>query len=130
MVMTDNVIRKLDEAFMYGLSDRQACLYAEIPYSTFTSWLEKNEDYRTKKELLKENPKLRAKINVAKSIGNGDLYDSRWLLERTDKDFNPKTQIGNIEGETFKTETTTDLSKLSVEELINLESIIRKASKP
>lgn len=129
-VMTDDVVRKLDEAFLYGLTDRQACQFAEIPYSTFTSWLERNEEYRTKKEMLKENPKIRAKINVVKSILKGDLYDSKWYLERTDKEFNPKSQVdvGNKDGESFKTESTTDLSKLSVEELINLESIIRKAS--
>jgi hypothetical protein len=36
--------------------------------------------------------------------------------------------IGNKDGESFKTESKADLSKLSVEELKNLAGIIRKAS--
>lgn len=104
MVMTDEVVQKLDEAFLYGLSDRQACLYAGINYSTFTEWIKRNPDYCTKKETLKENPKLRAKINIAKSISEGNLFDSKWYLEKTDKEFTNKQEIdlGNKDDKPFE----------------------------
>lgn len=84
--MTEDVVRKLDEAFLKGLSDRQACLDVGIPYSTFTSWIERNDWYRSRKEDLKENPKLLAKKNIYKALKEGDLETSKWYAERKMKD--------------------------------------------
>lgn len=128
--ITEDKLRKLDFYFAKGLTDAQACLLAEIAPSTLYLYCKENPEYSERKESLKESPKIKAKINIAESIEGGNLYDSRWYLERTDKEFNPKSQVdvGNKDGETFKTESKTDLSKLSVEELRNLAGIIRKAS--
>lgn len=61
-------------------------------------------------ELADRNPRLkavrdagfqmikgRAKLNVVKQIEDGNVKDSKWLLERTDEDFNPKQNI-NVGG--------------------------------
>lgn len=94
MKMNQSMVRKLDEAFMQGMSDREACLYCGIAYSTFTSWLENNPDYRIKKELLKDQPKMKAKHNISKSINNGDINTSKWYLERRSKEeFGTKEEI-------------------------------------
>lgn len=94
-VMTEKMVRNLDEAFMMGMSDREACMYCGLSYSTFTTWLEKNEEYRTKKESLKQYPKLLVKRNLAEAIKNKDIDTSKWYAERKMKDegFNAKQEI-------------------------------------
>lgn len=113
-VMTESTVRKLDEAFMMGFSDREACMYVGIPYSTFTSWLERHEDYRTKKEDLKSHPKILVKKNIYGALKEGDLDTSKWYADRKMKDdgFTTKQEIdanlGNKDGQPFKTTNMTE----------------------
>ena len=121
MVMTDAVVRKFDEAFMMGLSDRQACVYVGIPYSTFTTWLERNESYRTKKEELKENPKIWTKLNIVKALKEGDLETSKWYAERKMKDegFNTRQEL-ETKNTNENVNKNIDLTHLSTEEIKEL----------
>ena len=89
-VMTDDVLRKLEEAFMRGLSDRQACLYAGIAESTLYEYQKGNAAFSERKNTLKENVKLRARLNVFGAIERGDLDASKWYLDRKDDEFKPK----------------------------------------
>jgi len=94
-VMTENTIRKLEEAFIKGLSDREACLYANIGTSTLYDYCNENPEFSERKELLKEQVKMRAKINIAEKINNGDISASMWYLERKGKEdgFNLKQEL-------------------------------------
>ncbi len=98
-VMTPETIAKLEEGFISGLSDREACLYANINPATLYRFCEENPDFSERKELLKEQVKMNAKFNVATGIKAGDKPLSTWYLERRDKAFNPKQEVehsGNV----------------------------------
>jgi hypothetical protein len=118
-VMTDEVVRKLEEGFCAGLTDEQACLYADISKPTLYDYCNKYPEFSNRKEILKEQPLIRAKLNVTKNINSGDLTDSKWYLERKGKkEFSLRTEndlnIGNKDNKPF------ELSNLSVEQIKEL----------
>ncbi len=93
-VMTDAVIGKLEELFARGLSDREACLVADVNPSTLYAYCNSHPDFAERKELLKEQPKLQAKLNVEREIQEGNVDISKWYLERKAKDeFSTKQEI-------------------------------------
>lgn len=77
-----------------GLSDREACIYADIAVSTLYNYCKKHKEFSERKELLKDNIKMKSKLNVAHGIKKGDINLSLWYLERKCKDeFSPKQEI-------------------------------------
>jgi len=113
--ITKDVLRKLEEAFIKGLNDREACLYADIWPSTLYDYCRANPKFSERKELLKEQPKMRAKLNVSDRIDKHDIYISTWYLERKAKDeFSAKHEI-DVQGEInnpFAGMSAEDLKKL------------------
>ena len=85
--ITKETVQKLEEGFLMGLSDREACIYADIAVSTLYDYCKKHKEFSERKELLKDNIKMKSKLNVAHGIKKGDL-------ERKCKDeFSPKQEI-------------------------------------
>ncbi|MGE6370697.1 hypothetical protein ACQKDD_13220 [Planococcus kocurii] len=111
------VVQKLEKGFKRGLTNREACLYADVRLSTFYDYCKEKEEFSERKELLKDLVKMRAKLNVTDSIQRGNIDLSLWYLERKAKDeFSLKKEIEHNSG----LENRLDLSGLSVEELRKL----------
>ncbi|WP_024407935.1 hypothetical protein [Streptococcus suis] len=91
--MTQGTVKKLEEAFLRGLSDEEACLYANISKPTLYDYCKKNPQFTDRKELLKQRIKTRAKLNISKAIEDGDIDLSKWYLERKDDEFKTKTKL-------------------------------------
>ena len=93
-VMTEETLRKLEHAFINGLSDREACLYADIGTTTLYEYCNDNPDFSERKEMLKEQVKMKAKFNISEAINNNDADMSKWYLERKARDeFSTKQEI-------------------------------------
>ena len=88
--MTEITVKKLEEAFLEGMNDTQACLIADISRETFYNYCEKHPKFNDRKEVLKQQPKITAKKNIKKALKDGDKDISKWLLEKTEDEFNPK----------------------------------------
>lgn len=114
-IMTETVLKKLEFAFLRGLSDREACHFADISLQTLYNYCNKHPEYFERKELLKEHPKTQAKLNVAAGIECGDIELSKWYLERKAKDeFSTKQEV-DLSGEVnnpLSGLTTAELKKL------------------
>jgi hypothetical protein len=94
--MTPETIAKLEEGFVMGFTDREASLYADIAPATLYDYCKLNPDFAERKELLKEQLKIRAKINITEAITAKDKLLSQWYLERRAKDeFSPKSEVEN-----------------------------------
>lgn len=78
-VIDDVVVSKLEEGFLYGLTDEQACLYAGISKATLHRYIDEHPEFWDRKEILKNQPKIDAKITLAKSLKPHD--DPRLALE-------------------------------------------------
>lgn len=95
-VMTKEMVQKLENGFIMGCSDREACILAGIGKSTLDDYCKKNDNFRTKKELLKNNPSLKARMIIYKELEIGDKQTAQWYLERKNKnEFSTRTENMN-----------------------------------
>ena len=92
-VMTEKTLEKLEEAFKVGATDEEACLNADIDPKTLYNYCDKNTSFSSRKELLKNQPNFKSKINIVEEINNGDVAQSKWWLEKKDKEFQPTSKI-------------------------------------
>lgn len=88
--MTTATLSKLEAGFSMGLSDTEACLYANIGTKTLYRYCEDNLEFRQRKEELKNHPKLKAKKIIDEQLADGDQATAKWYLERRDDDFKTK----------------------------------------
>lgn len=91
--VTPKVLKLLVEAFEWGWSDNAACEYAGIKVHVLYNYQRSHPEFAKRKELLRKNPELLAKRNIAKSIESGDMRTSKWYLERRSPEFQVKQQI-------------------------------------
>src|SRR6185369_3443807 len=82
-VMTDEVLRKLDEAFAMGCTDLEACLYADISKTALYDYQQEHPEFAERKEKLKETPILLARTTVVRSLKQPQA--AQWYLERKKK---------------------------------------------
>lgn len=85
-VMTPEVIAKLEEAFAWGCTDIEACLWADIATPTLYVYQEKNPEFLERKKALKETPILLARKTVVNAIKKGDRTTAMQYLERKKKE--------------------------------------------
>jgi hypothetical protein len=98
-VMTPEIIALLEEAFLIGASDKEACFKANIGTTTLYDYCKENPDFAERKEELKEAVKYRARYNIAKAINEGDKALSQWYAERKMKDeFSSRTETTGKDG--------------------------------
>ena len=115
-VMTTENIDKLEEGFLMGYTDREACFSAGIGETTLYDYIAKNPEYSARKAALKDNMKMLAKKVLTEAMAGGDKDIAKFVAERRDPDFVRKTENKN---ET-KIEGTVDFKTLSDDELQKL----------
>lgn len=88
------VLDKLEEGFMCGMNDLQACAYAGISRETLYEYQRQNPKFADRKVQLRQMTTVHAKKTIAKSIQGGeDINNSKWWLEKKDPDFGNKLKI-------------------------------------
>ncbi len=93
-VMTPEVLQKLDDAFMAEASDEAACFIAGISPGTLYKYQRENPEYINRKERLKDDVRLRARMSVARAIRTEERPDTaKWYLERKDRAFKAKSDV-------------------------------------
>lgn len=91
--MTEAVLGKLEQAFAYGASDKEACFYAGINPDTMYEYQKTHPEFTERKEALKERPILDARQKVVGDIKN-DVKVAQWYLERKrKKEFSIRTEV-------------------------------------
>lgn len=91
--MTDEAVRKLEEAFAIDASIEEACYYADISRDTYYRWIKENKQLSDKFERLRNRPILKARQTVVKSLDNPDMA-FKYLERKRKTEFSQK-----IEGE-------------------------------
>ncbi len=92
------VVTKLEEAFAIGCTDDEACFYAEISRSALFRYMEEHEEFRNRRNALKQKPILKARKTLYDDLGNPE--SAMWFLERKLKDeFSSKQIIDNKSGD-------------------------------
>jgi len=86
------VLSKLEEAFAWGCTDIEACLFSDISRQTLYTYLNEHPEFLDRKEHLKENPILLARSTVVRGIkGNPDLA-LRFLERKKKNEFSLKQE--------------------------------------
>jgi len=97
--MTDLTLKKLEEAFLLGATDLEACLYAGISYQTLYTYQHNNPKFLDRKDLLKETPILKARTEVIKGFKGNPELALKFLERKRKGEFSLRTEVehsGNI----------------------------------
>jgi hypothetical protein len=89
-VMTPEVLQKLEDAYLCDATHLQAAIYAGIAEHTLHDYRKAHPEFSQRIDDLRGMTTFKAKLNIKKSIDSGDKHDSKWHLERREKDYMPK----------------------------------------
>ena len=95
--MTEDTLKKLEEAFKYGCPDVEACYHAGISRQTLYNYQEKYPEFIDQKERWKNNPNFLARRNAVLALEEVDTDMSKWWLgNKLNNEFNTrqKNDIG------------------------------------
>ena len=81
-VMTEEVIRLLEEAFKWGCTDLEACCNADISKTALYEYCIANPEFAERKETLKNNTLLKAKMVISKAIDEKDISSAHKVVDR------------------------------------------------
>lgn len=92
-------LQKLEAAFLQGMTNREACFLANISESLFYAVCKASPNLKERFEQLSENVKILAKRNLVEAINKGDVENSKWYLERKNKDeFSTRNELTGANG--------------------------------
>ena len=90
----DFIKEKIKDSFGRGLNKSEVCIASGISRPTLDSYLKRHKRFAEECELMKENLKMHAKLNIADAIIEGkDLSTSKYYLEKVNSD--EKTDLSN-----------------------------------
>ncbi len=81
-VITPEVIRKLEDAFIAGCTDLEACCYADISKTALYEYCQKNGEFAERKETLKNQPLMQARFIIKEALVDGDLNTANRVIDR------------------------------------------------
>lgn len=100
--MTDDAVRKLEEAFAIDASIEEACYYADISRDTYYRWVKENSELSDKFQRLRNKPILKARQAVVKGLDN--YANAMDYLKRKRKDeFSDRSEITGKDGKDLPT---------------------------
>lgn len=93
-VMTPEVIQKLETAFSIGANQAEACLHADIPESTFSTWKKRKPELAKKLLRLQNKAPLLAKFTLLKGIETDPRLALQYLERVRPLEFS--TRVENV----------------------------------
>ena len=97
--MTDEVVRKLEEAASVDASIEEMCFHADISKPTYYEWTKKNPHLLDRLNALRQRPVLRARLAMSKALDSNNLDAAKWYLERKRKaEFTPRSELTGADG--------------------------------
>ncbi len=80
--MTPETIQKLEEAFLMGCPDLEACLFAGVSKTAMYEYQAENPEFAERKERLKQNPFLQARRVQMKDLEESNSAIAQKVLDR------------------------------------------------
>jgi hypothetical protein len=116
--MTEATIKKLEEAFAIGASDKEACFYADISHETLYTYQGKHPEFLERKQALKERPVLLARQTVVKAIETDSDLAFKYLERKRKKEFASRSELTGADGKDIAPQFTPD----QAEQLLRLRA--------
>lgn len=102
--LTDEVVRKLEEAAAIDATVEEMCFYADISRDTFYRWIKENPEFSDRINRLRERPVLVARQTVVNSISKDPKIAMEYLKAKRRAEFATKQEVETT-GETAVTIT-------------------------
>lgn len=116
-VLTPETIRRLEEVFSLGGTDKEACFYAGIGQSTLYDYQKENSEFSERKEALKNKPILKARQTVVASLDKPE--SAMWYLERKRKqEFSTRVENTGGDGKDLFGPTLTEEERSKLDRLL------------
>src|SRR4051812_14349545 len=92
-ILTQDVIRKLEEAFCMDATDGEACAFAGISEASYYHHRKENEDFSDQMDRAKQFPFMLAKKGLLQALkeGDGNLL-LKWLKNRQRDRYHEKVE--------------------------------------
>lgn len=95
---TPETIAKLEEAFLLGCSDLEACLVANIAPSSLYNYQAENPKFLERKRTLKKNPSYKARKTVVEAIETDAKLAMEYLTKKERDDFASRQESTGVDG--------------------------------
>jgi len=93
-LITEKVLAKLEEWFAYSFTDEESCLFASISPKTLYRYIKENPEFWQRKEILKRQPNIKAKMNWNNKIKDWEYSASKeWLERKSRNEFSLRQEI-------------------------------------
>jgi hypothetical protein len=102
-VITPEVLAKLEYAFSIGATDIEASAFAGISKDTLYYYAERNPAFSDRKEALKQNPILKAKQTLVRSL-NQPEYALKYLERKKRDEFALRVENTGADGQPLNPE--------------------------
>ena len=90
--ITPAIVQQLERSFQAGLNISEACVANNVARSTFYDYLKYDKSFSDRISVLRTKPQIKAKLNIANAINEGDISTSKWYLEKTSDEFAVKNK--------------------------------------
>jgi len=100
-IMTSEVLKKLEDAFLIGCSDVEACFVADISPQTLYNYQKEYPEFVERKEALKSNPVFIARKSVITEMATKGELALKFLERKAKAEFSSSTDI-NLGGQEGK----------------------------
>jgi hypothetical protein len=104
--MTPETLKKIEEAFLLGCTDLEACLYAGISPPTLYTYQKDNKEFLDRKETLKSNPVMKARKVLLDALDDGDVLTAHKIIERKEGT-KIKQELSGVDGAPIETKSIT-----------------------
>lgn len=99
-VMTDEVIRKIEEVAALDGSVAEMAYYAGIHPDTIYAHLKENKDFSDRISALRERPILKARQTIVKALDNPD-HAFKYLERKRKSEFSSRTELTGADGKSI-----------------------------
>ena len=89
----DKVRAKLEEAWIMGCPNSEACLLADISPYSLRRYLKAHKKFRQKKKALLEAPNLKARKTVISKLGESYSNAIDYLSRKKKDEFSPRSEV-------------------------------------
>ncbi|WP_421782639.1 hypothetical protein [Kiloniella litopenaei] len=96
--ITPEVVKKLEEAFLLGCTDAEACFFADISKQTLYTYQKENAEFLDRKERLKQNPVFKARKAVVDAVETDPDLAMKYLERKVKKEFSTRVESTGEDG--------------------------------
>ena len=97
-VMTPETVNKLEQAFLIGCTDQEACFFANISKQTLYDYQAKFPEFVDRKEQLKEAVFYDARNTIAKSVKENPQYAFEFMKRKKKDEFSERSELTGKDG--------------------------------